>query len=139
MTCRRDAKDWECDAPGFKQFIATSLEVGGKSRPVELSFDKESSLEHARALAASAIEIYADPASRLPECGRKEPKESDQLGKWDHHDPLPTGDNAIHVSVSKDARDSVTLDDVSVAIEFRSNSEDASPEAACWGIEVIVT
>jgi hypothetical protein len=27
LRCQRDAEDWECDAPGFKQFIATSIEA----------------------------------------------------------------------------------------------------------------
>jgi hypothetical protein len=90
-------------------------------------------LERVRVLAFRAIEIYLDPISTLPACGTKQLNESDQLGKWDRHGPLPAGDNAIHVSVSNDAKDSVMLDDVSVAIEFRSNAKDASPEAACWG------
>jgi hypothetical protein len=104
-----------------------------------LSFDKDSSLEYVRVLAARAIEIYADPASRLPECGRKQPKESDQLGKWDHHDPLPTGDTAIRITVSSDAKYSVDLDDFGIRIEFRQTAAAASFEAECWGLYIIVT
>lgn len=137
--CRRGAKEWGCDAPEFKQFIATSVEVGGKSHSVELSFDQGSSLEHVRVLAARAIEVYADPASQLPECGKKEPKESDQLRNWKHHDPLPLADNVIRISISNDATNSVDFDDFAVSIQFRPSADNAGFEAECWSIYMIVT
>ena len=139
FNCQREPRMWKCEQPEFKQLFALSVSIAGVSHLVELSFGKESSLERVRDLASRAIEVYADPVSRLPACGTKGLKESDQLGKWDHHGPLPTGDNAIHISVSSDAKDSVDLDDVDVRIEFRPTADTAGFEAECWWIVVIVT
>jgi hypothetical protein len=136
MQCRRKSKSWQCDEPTFKQFFATRLDVAGKSRPVELSFDQAPSLVHVRMLASRAIEVYADPDSRLPECGSKNPKESDQLRNWGHYNPLPTNNDVIHLSVSQD---SVEFDDFAVRIDFRSSADTSSFEAECWGLYIIVT
>jgi hypothetical protein len=80
--CRRDSKDWECDEPGFKQFIATRLEVA-ESHPVELSFDQGSSLERVRALAALAIEALRRSdltTSLLREEGAERVRSAPKLG-----------------------------------------------------------
>jgi hypothetical protein len=129
-------KEWKCDPAEFKQLMATSVIVGGVSVPIELSFDKQSSLKRSRVIATRAIEVYANPASPLPSCGDKDPKESDRLGAH-NHTLLPTGGKLVDVSVSKDA--SVTMDDVDVDIEFPRNPDDAGSEALCWWQVVIVT
>ena len=113
--------------------------MGGRSRPVELSFDQEPSLEHVRVLASRAIEAYEDPASKLAECGSKKPKESDQLRNLDHYTPLPTGDHVIHLEVSHDATDSVVFDDFGVRIQFRPSADASGFEAECWELYIIVT
>ena len=140
FSCQRDAQFWRCEPPEFKQFIATTVAAGGSTLALELSFDKGTSLERARRLASRAIGIYAEPASRLPACTVKEPKESDFLGAKYNHTPLPTGNNVVHVSVSGDANaESVSLDDVDVDIEFPLNRNAASSEGICWYVVIIVT
>jgi hypothetical protein len=141
LTCQRQAVVWECSAPEFKQFVELTLLVGGQSRHIELSFDKESTLQSARLLASQALDMYSDPASPVASCGVKEPKDEDRLGVKKNHGSLPTGTNPIQVSVThNDEGNSAWLDDVGVAIEFRVKPGDgASPGAACWNEIVIVT
>jgi hypothetical protein len=139
LICRRDSQEWSCDPPDFKQVFAMSVSVGGVAHPVELSFDKESSLGHARALASRAIEIYLDPTSQLPSCGESGAKEPDSLRAQSNLSPLPSGEKAIHVSVSSEAKDSVDLDDVDIRIDFRSGADAAGSEAVCWWQWVVVT
>ena len=139
LNCRREAKPWACDAPGFKQFIAARIDIRGEFHRVELSFDEGFSLDDVRALASRAIEIYTDPASRLPACGTEAPQASDQLSTWERHGSLPTGDKVIHVSVSSKAKGSVDLDDVDVRIDFRSGANAAGSEAVCWWRLIVVT
>lgn len=138
FTCRREAQIWKCDVPEFKQLFATSVVVSGVAHPIELSFDKESSLERARALASRAIEAYLDPTSLLPACGVSDLNESDRLRAHSSLSPLPNL-NAIHITVSSPAKDSVTLDDVNVSIDFRPNGTAAEYEAVCWGQLIVVT
>lgn len=139
FVCRREARMWKCEPPAFKQLFALSVSVAGVSHPVELSFDKESSLERIRVLASRAIEAYLDPTSLLPSCGVSDPKESYRLRAQSSLGPLPSGENAIHVSVSSDAKDSVDLDDVGVRIDFRSSTDGAGFEAVCFWQLVVVT
>jgi hypothetical protein len=137
--CSRKAQPWQCDAPELKQSFAMSVKVAGASHLVELSFGKEFSLERARALASRAIEAYLDPTSQLPSCGVRSLEEAYRLRAQSSLNPLPSGEKAIHVSVSNAAEDSVALDDVNVRIDFRSSADAAGSEAACWWQLIVVT
>jgi hypothetical protein len=137
--CSRKAQPWQCDPPRLKQTFAMSVNVAGASHLVELSFGREFSLERARALASRAIEAYLDPTSQLPSCGVRSLEEGYRLRGQSSLSPLPSGDKAIHVSVSNAAKDSVALDDVNVRIDFRPNADAALTEAACWWQLIVVT
>jgi len=141
LTCQRQAVVWECNAPEFKQFVELTLLVGGQPRHIEMSFDKETTLQSARLLASQALDMYSDPASPVASCGVKEPKDEDRLGVKKNHGSLPTGTNPIQVSVThSDEGDSAWLDDVGVAIEFGVKPGDrGSSGSACWNEIVIVT
>jgi hypothetical protein len=139
LTCSRTGQPWKCDPPEFKQSFAMSVEVAGASHFVELSFGKESSLERARVLASRAVEAYLDPTSQLPSCGASSVEEAYRLRAQSSLSPLPSGEKAIHVSVSIDANDTVDLDDVEVRIDFRPGAEAAGPEAVCWWQLIVVT
>jgi hypothetical protein len=139
FTCRRQRQQWKCDPPEFKQLIALSVVVSSVSHQVELSFDKESSLERARILAARAIEVYFDATSRLPSCGVSRFEEGYLLRTQSSQSPLPSGEKAIRIKVSNEAKDSVTFDDVNVSIDFRRNDTAAGYEAVCWWQLVVVT
>jgi hypothetical protein len=140
LLCRRDVHVWKCDAPEFKQFVKLALVVDGQSREIELNFDRDSQLERSRSLAAKALDIYVDLAIRLPGCEVKKPSVSDF---FDVHrgNRLPTGNAAIHVSVAHAGDgDSVTLDDVYVAIGFPLGPDEAArTTAVCWNDEIVVT
>ena len=139
LTCRRMAQPWKCEPPEFKQLIALSINVAGVSRLVDLSFDKESSLERARILAARAIEVYFDPTSRLPSCGVSNSEEGYLLSAQSSQSPLPSGEKAtIRISVSNETKNSVTFDDVNVSIDFRRNGTAAGYEAVCWWQLIVV-
>jgi hypothetical protein len=138
LTCSRKAQPWKCDAPEFKESLAMSVKVAGVSHLVELSFGKESSQEGARALASRAIEAYLDPTSQLPSCGVSRLEEAYRLRAQSSLSPLPSGENAIHVSLSNEAKGSVALDDVDVRIDFRPNADATGFEAACWWQLVVV-
>jgi hypothetical protein len=139
FTCSRKAQPWKCDAPELKQSFAMSVKVAGVSHLVEFGFGKESSLERARLLASRAIEAYLDATSLLPSCGVSDLNESDRLRAQSALSPLPSGEKAIHVSVSNEANDSVDLDDVEVRIDFRSGADAASSKPACWWQLIVVT
>jgi hypothetical protein len=139
VTCSRKAQPWQCDPAEFKQSFAMSVKVAGVSHLVELSFGKEFSLERARALASRAIEAYLDPTSQLPLCGVSSLEEAYRLRAQSSLSPLPSGEKAIHVSVSNEAKDSVALDDVNVRIDFRPSADAAGSEAACWWQLIVVT
>jgi hypothetical protein len=139
FTCSRMSQPWKCDPPEFKQSFAMSVKVAGVLHSVELSFGKESSLERARVLATRAIEVYFDPTSLLPACGVRDLNEADRLRAQSRLSPLPLGGDAIHVSVSNEAKDSVALDDVDVKIDFRPSADATGSEPVCWWQLIVVT
>jgi hypothetical protein len=137
--CQRKESTWTCDAPEFKQVIVVTLQVGGDTRRVELNFDQGTSLRRARALAARALAIYADPTSRVPTCGdgtvENPPSDPHQsAGPYLRGDP-------IKVTVSRrDIRDSVELEDIYREFEFPRAEDDASmQQAPCWLDVIVVT
>jgi hypothetical protein len=138
--CRREELEWQCDPAEFKQLIKLSLAIDHQSHVVELSIDKETPPDRAKVLVARALDIYADPDSRLPGCEIAAPKD---LGLVNVHreSERPPGGEPIHVSLSRDGVvESVFLDDVAVAIEFPANVDTAArPEASCWNEVVVVS
>jgi hypothetical protein len=140
LACQRESEDWKCDPPRLKQFSNTRLLVGAKPRRVALSFDENTTLTRAEQLAAQALTIYADPASRLPWCSREDPQDSDWRALRQRN-PLPVGDRPIRVSVTHDGGiGSVTFDDIQVEIRFPIGLRDTAPGSAeCWNEWVVVT
>jgi hypothetical protein len=139
LICRRKAYTWECDPPEFKQSINLSLVAGGATRQITLSFDRQLNLDRARRLAARAIDIYADPASRFPGCKITDHEES-EIVDVHRSQSLTSGKDPIQIAVDRDqGMDTVWLNDVFVAIEFPSYENDAAElEAACWNDVVVV-
>ena len=139
LSCGREQLEWQCDPAKFKQLIKLSLAIDNQLHELELSLDKGTTLERARLLAARALNTYTDPDSRLPGCEIAGPKDR---GLVDVHrgNQLPSGGKPIHVSLSRDGLvETVFLDDVSVAIEFPANTDDATPQASCWNDVVVVS
>ncbi|HTV98022.1 MAG TPA: hypothetical protein VME42_18660 [Steroidobacteraceae bacterium] len=134
VSCRREELGWQCDPAQLKQLM--ELSVRGAAHAVELSVDRRALLGRARQLAAAALEIYADPAARLPACEIAGPRDREPVNV-PRGAVLPAGGRAIHVTLSRDGLiDSVFLLDVSVTIEF-SSDEAARPRASCWNEAVI--
>lgn len=140
LACQRGSAEWKCDPAVLKQFIDTRLLVGGKPRRVELSFDKDTTLNRAKRLSSRALTLFADPASRLPRCKTGAGNESAAADlHWSGK--LPAGTKPIHVSVSHDeGAAAVWLEDVSVDIDFPASEDDATnSRALCWNKIVLVT
>jgi hypothetical protein len=140
LSCEREELEWQCDPAKSKQLIKLPLAIDNQLHDLELSLDKDTTPERARVLAARALDTYTDPASRLPGCEIAGPKDR---GLVDVHRgrELPSDGKPIHVSLSRDGLiETVFLDDVSVAIEFPGNSDNATtPQASCWNDIVVVS
>jgi hypothetical protein len=138
FTCSTEAQPWKCAPPEFKQVIPLSMTVGGVSRLVALSFDKEFSFARARTLPQKALEIYADSSVRLPQCdlgvGRRPDLENLRNGD------LPPADTAVDVNVNHEGDVvAVWLRDLQLEIQFPNTTAGANaPDAPCWNM-VIVT
>ncbi len=139
LACRRKPEDWTCDSPVIKQYISTQLLIGGKPRHVELTFDKDTTLHRAQQLSARALTLFADPASRVPQCSS---------GAIDPHwaavrarHRLPAVKRSLRVSVRVDGEaNSVMLDDIEIEFRFPAAGDDESQGAAkCWNEWVVVT
>jgi hypothetical protein len=140
VLCRREELDWQCDPMEFKQRIKLSLAVGNQSHAVEVIFGKDTTPTRATALAAQALNIYVDPASRLPGCAITGAKDR-ALVDGRRGGELPQGVAPIHVTLSRDGViESIFLDDVAVAIEFPADADEVTkPQAACWNDVVLVS
>jgi hypothetical protein len=117
-----------------------SLNRDDQSHEVELSFDKRTPLQRAEILAARALNIYADPDSRLPGCEIAGFKDR-ALVDVHRGDALPAGSRAVHLTLSSDGViESIFLDDVQVVIEFPADRDGAAkPQASCWNDAVVVS
>jgi hypothetical protein len=135
-SCSRGARNWTCDPGVLHQEIETSIDVGGASRRVRISFDGETSLELAERLSSNALEIYAKPTATLPYCRAIEGQEAKWLALREGH-PLPTATEEIHLTVNRD-KDRVAIwigdllrpGDEQIGIDFPV--PDVKPSAACW-------
>jgi hypothetical protein len=134
-SCDRDERDWTCRPAEFQQEIATQFVVGGIPRNARLSFDGETSLEVAKALASRALTIYANAAPQLPYCKGIKGQESRWRIFRESH-PLPIGNQQIHLTVGLDGEtetvwfgDLVLPDDAQIGIDFPF-ADDQS--ASCW-------
>jgi hypothetical protein len=139
FACQRKPEDWQCDLPVLQQFIATPLLVGGKTRRVALTFDKDTTLRRAQQLSSRALTLFADPASQLPSCSSRV-LDSHWTSLRARH-LLPAGKRPLHVRVSvTDGANSVSLEDVQIEIRFLPGTDEASGSAAqCWNEWVSVT
>jgi hypothetical protein len=139
LACHRDAEQWMCDTPLFRQFINTPLLIGAKPRRVALTFGKDLTLPRAVELSSRALTAFSDPAVQLPSCSSGVLDSRWAALRARHR--LPAGKKPLHVSVSVDGgTNSVTLDDVPIDIQFPTGPGMASGSAAgCWNEWVIVT
>jgi len=135
-SCSRDARNWTCDQGVFHQEIEKSVDVGGVSRQVKISFDGETSLETAESLASEALKIYVKTTAILPYCSGVQGQESRWRVLRESH-PLPTPNEEIHLTVTRDKEriwiwfgDFVRPDDVQIGIDFPV--PDVQQSGPCW-------
>ena len=69
-TCRKGLMKWSCGEGEFRQLFAVHLQAGGRTQGLQAISHGEIAPERARALAAAALQVYADPAAHLTECNR---------------------------------------------------------------------
>ncbi|HME39169.1 MAG TPA: hypothetical protein VKG63_09425 [Steroidobacteraceae bacterium] len=135
-SCSRDARRWTCEPGALHQEIKTSVDVGGVSRHVRISFDGATSLAAAERLASNALASYVKPTPTLPHCHGIEDQDSRWHAARESH-PLPTPNEEIHLTVSSEPEkvsvwfgDFVGSDDVQIGIDFPvPDVQDSTP---CW-------
>ncbi len=132
--CSREASvGWHCNPAEFKQMIRLSESIGGKPRTIELSFDKDVSLEHARELAIRAIATYQDPASALCDCATGEVMDPRRGSR------LPLGLHPIRVRVNRESGTELAyLDDVDPAFTVPAVGNDGKEPVSSWSLWVVV-
>jgi len=135
-SCSRDASRWTCEPGALYQEIKTSLDVEGVSRHVRISFDAATSLETAERLASNALGSYVKSTPTLPYCDGIQGQDSRWRAFRESH-PLPTPNEAIHVTVSGEKEkvsvwfgDFVGSDDVQIGIDFPAS--DVQHSSPCW-------
>jgi hypothetical protein len=135
-SCTRDKRNWTCDPGVFHQEIEKSVDAGGVSRQVKISFDGETSLETAESLASEALKIYVQTTATLPYCSEIRGQESTWATLRESH-PLPTPNEEIHITVSREKDrisawfgDFVHPGDVQIGIYFPLPNVQQS--SRCW-------
>jgi len=137
VSCQGDESTWTCAPPELKQFVAGDLTVRDRSHAVELSFGQGILLARARSLASRALSIYADPGSRIRDCGNIEGGGTEPPDRH-RHDKRASPSEPFHVNVIRDGlMDSVWLDDVDVKISFDATENPAAERSPCW-LDIVV-
>ena len=140
LSCQREAVIWGCDPPAFKQLFEMLALVGDRQRDIALTFDRETPLSEAQSRASKALALYVDPVANPPECPASTAVDS-EWAKLREKNPLPRGNEAIHVTVTLDQGvHSVMLNDIDIEIRWPLGGADsASGSEACWQVWVVVT
>lgn len=135
-SCSRDAHNWTCSPGVLHQEIEKSLDAGGVSRHVRISFDGATSPELADSLAAQALVSYVKPTAPLPYCSGMPGQES----RWSdlrESRPLPTPSEEIHITIDREKErmsvwfgDLVRPDDIQIGIDFPV--PDVQQSGPCW-------
>ena len=144
VQCKRETGEWACEVPVHRQLIWVYVEAGGLLRRVEVSFDGETGLVRARALAVRTTEIIQDSAARAPEaCGRLADAESQR--RWEKYRNefwQQPKDSAPALSVESTDRGTVDVitnsGDGPLGLKFMT-TKDGSFAPVCWVEWVVVT
>ena len=129
IVCSRE-RSWTCDPPEFHQRIVLSVPIGSGARAVQLDFEKDITLEKARALASQAVALYLDRSVPLRACAGKEVTDRREL---------PTG-KPIQVSVSReDGVESAYLTDAFLSMSSSGTADDAGEMVPCWEEWVVLS
>jgi hypothetical protein len=136
-SCARDRYRWTCEPAVLQQQFEARFIIADVAHQVKISFDRETSPAMAKTLVSQALESYASPTPPLPYCRDTQGQESKWGVSRDDH-PLPTGDEAIHVTVSSDGKmtatvwfgDLVSAEDAQIGIRLPAAARQ-KPEP-CW-------
>jgi hypothetical protein len=136
-SCARDRYRWTCEPAMLQQLVVASFVVADIAHQVKISFDRQTRPAVAKALVSRALESYASATPPFPNCREAQGQESKWGALRDGH-PLPTGDEAIHVTVSSDGKmtetvwfgDILSADDALIGIRLPAGARQKS--APCW-------
>jgi hypothetical protein len=144
VSCRRNARDWECETPVHRHLVWVYVELDGVLRRLEVSFDDATGLARARVLAVRAMQFIQDPASGpLPGC-QAEPSADSRLAweKMRRMYALTAKDTAVALAVESNERGAVdvfTNGGVGgLALTFTDGSGRSPSNDVCWGEWVVV-
>jgi hypothetical protein len=134
LECSREISvGWHCNPAELKQMIRLSEAIGGQRRTIELSFDKDVSLERARELAIRAITTYQDHTVDLRDCA------TGDVVDLRRGNGLPSGLHPIRVTVNRESgAESASLDDVDLSFSVPAVGNDGQEPVSCWSLWVVV-
>jgi hypothetical protein len=136
-TCRKGLMKWSCGEGEFRQLFTVHLQAGGRSQGLQAISHGEVPEDSARALAAAALQVYANPAAHLAECNRHPADARD----WS---ALSPADRALPEDGPVDAdvwhKGDVDVVDFNLQTRFVFAAQQADPRnpvPRCWSFVVI--
>jgi hypothetical protein len=143
VACKRESRDWECDAPVHVGLIWVYAEIGGILRRLEVSFDEATGPAQAQRRAVQAMQIIQDSSSApLPACGH--PPSPDWRREWEKAQrahALTPADTVVELVVESAATGvvHVTTGGGPLGLTFTDgSSEPAAGSRACWTEWVVI-
>jgi hypothetical protein len=136
-TCRKGLMKWSCGEGEFRQLFAVHLQPGGRTQGLQAISHGEVPEDSARALAAAALQVYANPAAHLAECNRHAADARD----WS---TLPPAERALPADGPVDAdvwhKGEADVVDFNLQTRFVFAAQQADPRnpvPRCWSFVTI--
>jgi hypothetical protein len=131
-TCRKGLMKWSCGEGEFRQLFAVHLEPSARTQGLQAISHGEVAADSARALAAAALQIYANPAAHLPECNRAAADARDWATLPPAERALPA-DGPVDADVWHKGDADVVDFNLQTRIVFAAQQPDPrKPSAKCW-------
>jgi hypothetical protein len=136
-TCRKGVMKWSCGEGEFRQLFAVHLEPAARTQGLQAISHGEVAEDSARALAAAALQIYANPAAHLPECNRAAADARDWATLPPAERALPA-DGPVDADVWHKGDADVVDFNLQTRIVFAAQQPDPrKPVARCWSFVLI--
>jgi hypothetical protein len=131
-TCRKSVMKWSCGEGEFRQLFAVHLEPSGRTQALQAIAHGDVSADSARALAAAALQVYANPAAHLAECNRPAADARDWATLPPAQRALPA-DGPVDADVWHKGEADVVDFNLQTRIVFAAQQPDPrAPSAKCW-------
>jgi hypothetical protein len=131
-TCRKGLMKWSCGEGEFRQLFAVHLQAPERTQGLQAITHGEVGADNARALAAAALQIYANPAAHLAECNRHAADARDWSTLPPAERALPT-DGPVDADVWHKGDADVVDFNLQTRFVFAARQPDArNPVPRCW-------